>query len=190
MILKICVRSKSNPGHHHFVSYDTDCGQVRCSCSDFDDIYCAHIDAPLRAGERGMVFEQDHETADRIMAMMPPIEPPVGWKASWQRNKAWRGLPTRKRAAPTKSTRHAALGISEEDMLRRPCVVFTGTFSVSRNELVAQAEQHGWRAAGMINFQTRALVVGEKAGGRKLRAAEAAGVEILSLASWSERISG
>ena len=135
------------------------------------------------AGERHMVHEDDRAVADEIMRLMPPLSPPPDWKGAWKRDKGWRGINYK----PREPRRLAPSGVSEgfdpEEYLRRPGVVFTGAFPTERSELIAQAEQHGWRALGGVTDKAVILVVGDKAGS-KLAKAQARGIQIVDLETW------
>ena len=68
-------------------------------------------------------------------------------------------------------------------------LVFTGTFSVPREELEAHAEQLGAKVQSSVNSKTSALVVGDKPGAGKTKKAAALGTPIWTQQEFEEKCS-
>ncbi|USD58965.1 hypothetical protein J4N45_10525 [Vibrio sp. SCSIO 43140] len=66
-------------------------------------------------------------------------------------------------------------------------IVFTGSMSGSRDEMKADAKSKGANVQSSVNGKTQILCCGEKVGQKKLDAATAKGVEIISEAEYWER---
>jgi hypothetical protein len=68
-------------------------GTIVCSCYGFDGNICSHIDAVLLCGEQHMVHPEDRALLpSAIASARGRISVPVTWRASWKRERAWRGL--------------------------------------------------------------------------------------------------
>ncbi|MPT48250.1 MAG: BRCT domain-containing protein [Sphingobium sp.] len=187
MIIEIRITAKTDDSSYRIIQYNTDTQKIHCDCVPPPWEWCAHVDAALVAGERFMVHPDDREKADIIMAQMPPLTPPDGWKGSWRRNKEWRGLPPTPRRAPKANDTHAQLGEDLETYNRRPTVCFTGQFEIARGEMVKMAHSHGWRETSSVTQETMIVVASDPDGtSNKIRAARMNGISILSYTEWLE----
>lgn len=181
------VQAKTDPDAFRIISYNQSTGQWQCDCTMTPFGFCAHIDAVINSGERFMVHPEDRTDADFIASAIGPIEPPPDWQASWRRNKRWRGMPVIDRKPSTPATPGADIGISEQEYDERPCVVFTGQFVWSRNELTTDAKSLGWRVAGSTRDDTQYVVASDlQSSSNKVLAARRKGIPVIDVDEWQK----
>lgn len=153
-----------------------------CDCGIFaEDRYCSHIDAALVVGARSMIPEADHWKADRAMAaLIKHIVPPDTWKRSWQK-RPWKRPEFRDDYTPRAEPRD----LSPTSGPYRGCVVFTGQFPQSRNEMIEEARAAGWHVSAQGVITVDVLVAADpQAGSNKLKAAARNGIPIISYNQW------
>lgn len=173
------VLAKTQGGAYRTISISEDGGSVVCDCQGYVGGFCAHIDAVLVAGERAMVPDEDHQTADLAMTLVAKtITTPANWKAAWRNDRAWRGL-------SRSGTRRAAARRADGKSI----VCFTGGKLAGRNRAAfrAEAEANGWATINSASRSTDVLVADDVHGSSgKLKAARAYGTLIVSYDDWQE----
>jgi len=152
---------------------------VHCDCearqySGHD--YCSHIEAPLLAGERAMVHEDDRGVADEAMKLIGPyLKAPETWKGSWRKNLRWRGLQCAER--------------KRRQFDGRPVVCFTGAMEKPRKVMAAEADGLGWDVIDNPHSEIDVLVAADPTGNSsKLKFARAKAIPILNLEEWAMMI--
>jgi len=155
---------------------------VICDCNGFDGTICSHIDATLLAGERFMVPEADHTTADRASKLVAgSIVVPNDWRGAWRKNNVWRGLSVPRGPRQT-------VDMTEEfgdDYYSRPKVCFTGTGPRARRQLLEEARLAGWQAVDDFQSGIKVLVAEDPTkNSNKLKKARQFAVPILSYEEW------
>lgn len=174
----IRVRAKTEGGEHRQIMVDDEGLTVKCDCGGFQNGFCAHIDAVLVAGERGMVVDEDYAIADTAMILMAKvIVTPDNWKASWRNNRSWRGLA---RTGARRAKIRAA---------GKPIVCFTGGKNAGRNRdaWMADAQSNGWETINSASRSTDVLVADDVYGSSgKLKAARQHGTMVVTYEDWHE----
>lgn len=167
--------AKTEPGAFRTIVVFWPGPKAACNCAGFNGAICSHIDATLLAGERAMVPAADRDAAGRAMqAITGLITVPPDWKASWRKDYAWRGLPTRTHRQPR-------IGLSG-----RPIVCFTGSMPKPRGQLLRDADTSGWETVDRPHSKIRILVAADPNGpSAKLSYAREKGIPILTLAEWT-----
>lgn len=174
------VKSKTDLHVYHTVRVHAYGRDFSCSCPTREGEMCAHVDASLVAGETFMVHPEDRVMARRGADLLQGrLALPETWKRAWQRQKDWRGPPTKRRAATRAPAR-----VRDP---HKPVVCFTGQGERSRNELIERAQQHGWEFIGQPSGMTSVLVVcGEGASARKIGVAVELDVPVVTMAEWED----
>lgn len=150
--------------------------QAICSCQGTN--WCSHIDATIVAGERHMVPEQDHATANEAARRLRGIiKQPTNWVASWRSDKVWRGL------APPRTD------IAQRTRWDgRPTITFVGAGAhAPKSDYVDHAKSLGWRVTDIPNQLTTLLVISSH--GRETRAGrlgDSLGLPTISHDEWAE----
>lgn len=177
-ILSIRVAAKTAANEYRVVIVDLAAQSFICDCIGTENELCAHVDAVIRCGERHMVHPHDRPNADFASASMAAVVvPPPSWKASWQRNKAWRGLPIAERRIPASPPRQRDPS--------KPLVAFTGQGPRSRTDYIEDARAYGWEVTNGPSSSLRYLIAGEdQVSNRKLATARRNGTEIVSYENW------
>lgn len=180
-MLSFTCRAKTQGQIRTITVFPAQCTAI-CDCDGFDGEICSHIDATLIAGERFMVPEEDRGIADQAMQVVSGyLSVPHYWRASWRRNRVWRGLSKPRRSSEDMRKQFG------DDYYSRPKMCFTGSGPRRRNDLAAEAREQGWQVVNKPQKGIQLVVAEDPSGNsQKLKLAKQNAIPILSYEEWED----
>lgn len=182
MKIFIMVKSKTDHRKHRVISIDKINHSVTCNCDGFNGVICSHIDAVICHKETAMILDGQ----EKVMALVHDFisknkiefnDP--DWKASWKRQRRWRGLTVKK--------------IEDRVICNidysKPIVCFTGKLHAHRKELIEEAKSLGWETLNSPSPNTTILVAEDvEAKTAKIMKAKECGTIIISGEQWIDML--